>query len=250
MTADFFFLICRDCPAKNIFKFLQPITLGSSHSESSVSRLFFVLNGLFSSRNCGVIAGIEGVGGCNSILSIFMSNIKFTERNKVVLYGNATAGLAAGFCSSLIMHPLDVVTTRMQAHCYRTTLEPKYNNPFEALWKIAHKEGYSQLYAGVVPNIVGSMTNWGVYFLGYNYTRSQVRAYINRNNCLEEHELTPGMNLFCATAIGCISAILTQPLWLVKTRMELQDPERPQYKTMNHCLRSVASKEGIGALFK
>ena len=177
-----------------------------------------------------------------------------SNSKRSIPHGNAVAGLAAGFVSSLVMHPLDVVTTRMQAQDSRTATERKYKNPIEALIKIARKDGVLQLYPGVVPNVVGSMTNWGVYFLGYNYSRNQLRAYINRDRDVllepEPRELSPVMNLFCATAIGCVSAIITQPIWLAKTRMELQSVENPMYKSMRHCLVTVAKNEGVEALFK
>jgi hypothetical protein len=50
--------------------------------------------------------------------------------------------------------------------------------------------------------------------------------------------------------IDCISHIISEPLWFVKFRMEPQDPVNPRYISMNHCLHSVAFKEGIPSLFK
>lgn len=176
------------------------------------------------------------------------------QKSKIAVHANAIAGVAAGFCSSLTMHPLDVVTTRMQARDNRTVLAPPYRNAFDALVKIARKDGILHLYAGVVPNIVGSMTNWGVYFLGYNYARSQLRKYINSEDehCSENEpkDLTAPMNLLCATSVGCVSAVITQPIWLAKTRMQLQDIDSMKYKSMSNCLMTVAKSEGIGALFK
>jgi len=58
------------------------------------------------------------------------------------------------------------------------------------------------------------------------------------------------MNLLCATAIGCISAIVTQPIWLAKTRMQLQDTTKIKYRSMSHCLFMVAQEEGLRSLFR
>jgi solute carrier family 25 folate transporter 32 len=172
-------------------------------------------------------------------------------QRKAIPHGNAAAGIVAGFVSSLTMHPLDVVTTRMQAQDSRSS---NYKNVLESVMSIARKEGVRRLYAGVVPNIVGSMTNWGLYFYGYNYARNQARAYLNKernpNTMDAPRELGAAMNLMCATAIGCISAVITQPIWLTKTRMQLQDTSKIQYRSMSHCLFTVAQQEGFRSLFK
>ncbi len=171
--------------------------------------------------------------------------------HKSLPHGNAIAGIIAGFVSSLAMHPLDVVTTRMQAHDSRMS---NHKNALDSVVRIARNEGIRRLYAGVVPNIVGSMTNWGVYFYGYNYARNQIRVYLNkerdRNSTDEPRELGAAMNLLCATAIGCISAVVTQPIWLAKTRMELQDTTMIKYRSMRHCIFLVAQEEGLRSLFK
>jgi solute carrier family 25 folate transporter 32 len=174
-----------------------------------------------------------------------------SEKRKHLLSGNAIAGVVGGFTSSLIMHPLDVVTTRMQAQDGRISSIPKYRNPIRALLVIARTEGFKRLYAGLVPNLVGSTTNWGIYFFGYNYSRSILRAFIqDAEGNTEQKELGPIMNLCCATVTGCISAIATQPIWLAKTRMELQQGSHMEYRGMLHCITTVVQKEGTSALFR
>ena len=176
------------------------------------------------------------------------------EKENSLLSRHALAGVLSGFTGSLIMHPLDVVTTRMQAQDGRISKIPRYKNAFVALETIIKTEGFKALYAGIVPNLVGSTTNWGVYFFGYNYTRNMVRNYLNEGEELSRlsgaRELGPVTNLLCATVTGCASAVITQPIWLAKTRMELQQSTDAQYKGMFHCLSSVLHQEGFSALFR
>lgn len=96
------------------------------------------------------------------------------------------SGLSAGFLSTLVCHPLDLIKTRLQGIyiCLRAGLWTKWlimmntvdRSPgprrFGATLQVARdalKEGagYKALYRGMVPNMVGSMASWGLYFMLY-----------------------------------------------------------------------------------
>jgi len=87
------------------------------------------------------------------------------------LWRNAVAGLSGGFVSSIMIHPLDVVNTRVQVADGRLSHLPVYRSTWDGLRSIARHEGIRQLYAGLYPNLVGSTMSWGFYFYGYNALR-------------------------------------------------------------------------------
>ncbi|KAJ1479887.1 mitochondrial carrier domain-containing protein, partial [Baffinella frigidus] len=92
---------------------------------------------------------------------------------------NAVAGLSGGFVSSMAMHPLDVITTRFQVHTGGSMSRvPKYRSTLHALTTIVRQEGAGALYAGLVPNLVGSTLSWGCYFYGYSFLRSHAVTYL------------------------------------------------------------------------
>ena len=43
---------------------------------------------------------------------------------------------------------------------------------------------------------------------------------------------------------------LTSPIWVVKTRMQLQTPEYQPYRNSFHCFGSIWRQEGIRGLFR
>ena len=179
--------------------------------------------------------------------------------SKQLLFGNFVAGISGGLVSSFLTHPLDLVLTRMQAQDGRTSHIPRYKNTLSALISIVKNEGYLNLYAGIYPALLGSTASWGIYFLGYNYFRSLLRASIQETNSINSQpqdardptdDLGPIENLSCAVATGCISTITTQPIWLVKTRLQLQNKTSFQYNGMAHCFTDIVENEGVLALFR
>ena len=42
---------------------------------------------------------------------------------------------------------------------------PYYSGSINAFGKIVKSEGYVGLYRGIIPNVLGSGTSWGSYFL-------------------------------------------------------------------------------------
>jgi solute carrier family 25 protein 33/36 len=62
------------------------------------------------------------------------------------------------------------------------------------------------------------------------------------------------LHLIAGSVAGCISAIAMSPVWLVKTRLQLQTKEMAQqglaYKNSWDCVRRVYKEEGILAFYK
>jgi len=199
------------------------------------------------------------------------------NRKTVKPWVNAVAGVSGGFVSSIVMHPLDVVNTRFQVQDGKLSHIPKYKSTAHALSSIAKKEGFWTLYAGLTPNLVGSSVSWGSYFCCYASFRALVRHYKTtdlgekqtivamntasgtnvtvastkvRSVSEEMDELGPGVNLLCATGAGFVTTFATQPIWLAKTRLQLQANSRIRYSGMVHVLTSVAKDEGFVALYR
>ncbi|KAM7250448.1 hypothetical protein ACFE04_022331 [Oxalis oulophora] len=158
---------------------------------------------------------------------------------------SATAGAVAGFATVASMHPLDIVRTRFQVNDGRVMNLPRYNNTMHAVLTIARSEGLRGLYAGFAPAVIGSSVSWGLYF--YFYGRAKQRY--SRNG---EEKLSSGLHLASAAEAGALVCLCSNPIWLVKTRLQLQNPlhqTRP-YTGFYDAFRTILREEGVAALYK
>lgn len=129
---------------------------------------------------------------------------------------NATAGALAGLATTAFTHPLDVVRTRFQVSDGRSSIVPSYRNTPQALFTISRTEGLRGLYGGFYPAVLGSTVSWGLYF--FFYSKAKQRYLESRK------ELSPGLHLASAAEAGALVSLCTNPIWLVKTRLQLQTP--------------------------
>ncbi|CAK8562198.1 unnamed protein product [Lathyrus sativus] len=158
---------------------------------------------------------------------------------------NAIAGAAAGFATVAVMHPLDVVRTRFQVNDGRVSHLPSYKNTAHAIFTITRSEGLRGLYAGFLPGVLGSTISWGLYF--FFYDRAKQRYARSR-----EEKLSPGLHLASAAEAGALVCFCTNPVWLVKTRLQLQTPlhqTRP-YSGLYDAFRTIMREEGFSALYR
>ncbi|ODV86919.1 hypothetical protein CANARDRAFT_6487 [[Candida] arabinofermentans NRRL YB-2248] len=134
------------------------------------------------------------------------------------------SGALAGFISGVIVCPLDVAKTRFQAQgSYLRNLTDekkiqafekfKYRGLIHSLQSMYKEEGYRGLYRGLVPITCGYFPTWMIYFSCYEGFKEKYKRIIKDDNIS-----------YCASAIsaGAISTTLTNPIWVVKTRIMLQ----------------------------
>ncbi|KAF8101427.1 hypothetical protein N665_0205s0022 [Sinapis alba] len=160
---------------------------------------------------------------------------------------NATAGAVAGFATVAAMHPLDVVRTRFQVNDGRGISSlPTYKNTAHALFSISRLEGLRGLYAGFFPAVIGSSLSWSFYF--FFYGRAKQRYASGR----DDDKLSPPLHLASAAEAGALVCLCTNPIWLVKTRLQLQTPlhhTRP-YSGLLDAFRTIMKEEGLRGLYK
>ncbi|KAL2642644.1 hypothetical protein R1flu_010231 [Riccia fluitans] len=159
---------------------------------------------------------------------------------------NAAAGAVAGFATVVSLHPLDIVRTRFQVNDGRHVRGPSYKSTVHALTTIARSEGIRGLYAGLTPALIGSTISWGAYFLFYN----KAKARYDRRN---DGEVGPVLHLISAAEAGGLVCLVTNPVWLVKTRLQLQAPgygSQKPYSGVRDAVTSILKEEGWRGLYK
>ncbi|KAK4558986.1 hypothetical protein RGQ29_008291 [Quercus rubra] len=160
---------------------------------------------------------------------------------------NAGAGAAAGAIAATFVCPLDVIKTRLQVHG-----RPQLGNGtvkgsliVGSLEHIFKKEGLRGMYRGLSPTVIALLPNWAVYFTIYE----QLKSILCSDD--ENHHLSIGANVLAASGAGAATTIATNPLWVVKTRLQTQGmrPGVVPYRSTLSALRRIAHEEGIRGLY-
>lgn len=114
------------------------------------------------------------------------------------------------------------------------------------LQHILKTEGLPGLYRGLSPTIVALFPTWAVTFSVYNYVRSLLRSQDVKNG-----EPSVQANVLAASCAGIATAIATNPLWVVKTRLQTQGmrPDVVPYTGILSALRRIAAEEGLRGLY-
>eukprot|EP01088_Endostelium_zonatum_P002122 TRINITY_DN12569_c0_g1_i1.p1 TRINITY_DN12569_c0_g1~~TRINITY_DN12569_c0_g1_i1.p1 ORF type:complete len:302 (-),score=45.02 TRINITY_DN12569_c0_g1_i1:54-959(-) len=151
------------------------------------------------------------------------------------------SGLAAGACSTLVTHPLDMIKTRIQVQAGGAF---NYKGTIDALKNVFLKEHKLALYQGLTPNITGNALAWGLYFYFY----STIKSFVSGT---EKKELSPTAHFLSGLCAGAITSTITNPIWVVKTRMIIQVKGQPSnYRGFLHGIYSLWKEEGRLGLFR
>ncbi|XP_044259641.1 mitochondrial folate transporter/carrier-like [Tribolium madens] len=162
-----------------------------------------------------------------------------------IKYEHFVAGISGGVTSTLILHPLDVIKIRFAVYDGRIQTTPRYSGIWNAFTTIFRQEGLHGLYRGVVPNVWGAGSSWGLYFLFYTTIKTKIQKG-NANTAL-----SPAQHLLAASEAGVMTLLLTNPLWVVKTRLCLQyGNSSQQYKGMIDALVKIYRADGIRGYYK
>ncbi|CAL8470130.1 g9672 [Coccomyxa elongata] len=173
---------------------------------------------------------------------------------------HAVAGCTAGLVSVLALHPLDVVKTRLQVQDGVAGALPIYHGTRDAIRRIVQDEGWRALYAGISPALLGAGLSWGIYFTAYNNAKMRWQGLRN------EAVLPAPLHLLSAAEAGCMVCLLTNPIWVIKTRLQLQRVSSLKaagskaaqravrgsnpYRGFAHAVRQIAKEEGLKGFYR
>ena len=157
------------------------------------------------------------------------------------------AGGMGGIVSTTLLLPLDIVKLRLQVTEGSTDPRRRFRH-FRSLriiggiWKY---EGLVGFYQGWTPAVLGSSISWGGYFFFYEGMKRQYMQYSGVGS------LSSAEHFVLACGAGAIMVALTNPIWLVKTRMQLQlrraqesHSTIPPYRNMFDAFSTIVREEG------
>lgn len=180
------------------------------------------------------------------------------------------AGLTAGTITTIVVHPLDLVKLRLQLLVTNTnstsgyidivkSLLHNYNKPINSKNKFIST--VQEAYRGLGINIFGNAIAWGLYFGLYRVSKDLIyqnciknSQHNNKNDISmikNDQMMTPLMYLSAGVMSGTATAILTNPLWVIKTRiMSSSKDSTGSYKSTFNGLQRLLKEEGFKSLWK
>ncbi|KAK2781388.1 hypothetical protein FQN53_000579 [Emmonsiellopsis sp. PD_33] len=155
------------------------------------------------------------------------------------------AGFTAGVSSTLALHPLDVIKTRLQVDRFSSS---RIGSSLRIIRNISRNEGgIAGFYRGLTPNLVGNSVSWGMYFFWYSNIKSTLHVLHGSRK-----EGLGSLDYFLASGTaGLITALLTNPIWVIKTRMLSTGARAPgAYPSLAAGVREIYRSEGLPGFYR
>nr|XP_033778424.1 solute carrier family 25 member 33 [Geotrypetes seraphini] len=173
------------------------------------------------------------------------------------------AGGCGGTMGAILTCPLEVIKTRLQSSglALRTVYFPQVQlgtingegvvrpagsvSPglFQVLKSILEKEGPRSLFRGLGPNLVGVAPSRAIYFAFYSKAKEQFNAVFAPNSNV--------VHMCSAGTAAFITNSLMNPIWMVKTRMQLERRVKDsKQKNALQCARYVYRTEGMRGFYR
>nr|XP_022917122.1 mitochondrial carrier protein Rim2 isoform X1 [Onthophagus taurus] len=119
---------------------------------------------------------------------------------------------------------------------------PATTSLVQCLKRIVKYEGPMALFKGLGPNLIGVAPSRAVYFCTY----SQMKVFLNS---ITTHQDTAMVHILSAMCAGFTSSTLTNPIWFVKTRLQL-DVNKQNQMTAMECVRRIYAQSGLLGFYK
>ena len=175
--------------------------------------------------------------------------------------------------SATLTSPLDVLKTRLQSDFYQAQITANraargipppssmslprsallhFRETFQILFSIHRVEGWRALFKGLGPNLTGVVPARAINFYSYGNGKRIISEKLNGG------QEAAWVHLCAAASAGIITGTATNPIWLVKTRLQLDKSNAEktglqavrQYRNSFDCVRQTIRAEGIRGLYR
>lgn len=172
--------------------------------------------------------------------------------------------------SATLTAPLDVLKTRLQSDFYQQNLVASraarglppietmslarssllhVRETFQILFAVPRVEGWRALFKGLGPNLIGVVPARAINFYAYGNGKKFISNQFNNG------QEVAWVHVGAAAAAGVITGTATNPIWLVKTRLQLDKAQHKsgagrQYKNALDCTIQTVRQEGIKGLYR
>ncbi|KAH9813371.1 mitochondrial carrier domain-containing protein [Melampsora americana] len=128
---------------------------------------------------------------------------------------HASSGALGGICAMAITYPLIVISTRAQVEA-----KQQGESSLEAAIHLVRREGIASFYDGLGSSLIGIAITNGIYYAFFEETRAILLRTQNRPKL--STSLTTLQSMFAGAVAGSMTAVLTNPIWVVNTRQTVR----------------------------
>jgi solute carrier family 25, member 33/36 len=176
------------------------------------------------------------------------------------VFASLLSGGVAGTIAACLTNPLEVIKTQLQSSntaVASTSLSSSsmmasssrarggHSSVVAVARRIMKADGLSGFLRGLPPTIVGIIPSRSAYFYAYHRSKHALGPYLA--------EGSPPNALVSGLLAGIVSNTLTNPIWMVRTRMQiLADAAAGQvaYKGYGDAISTIFREEGVMGFYK
>lgn len=163
--------------------------------------------------------------------------------------GIILSAVSSGAIANTVTNPVWVIRTRLQTQEH-VTRSPEYLGTFDAAKKIYSREGIFAFYKGMVPSM------WGLIHVAIQfplYEKFKLALKIDEIDTGDRLSLDHALRLIMASSASkLLASLMTYPLEVVRTRMQVQRSDSniaPHYTTVLGSLKTIIHEEGVRGLY-
>lgn len=112
----------------------------------------------------------------------------------------------------------------------------------QCLRHIVEHEGPRALFKGLGPNLVGVAPSRAIYFCAYSQSKTALNSVFSPDTAI--------VHILSASCAGFVACSATNPIWFVKTRLQLDYTRSGQRLTASQCIRRIYRQSGLRGFYK
>lgn len=200
-------------------------------------------------------------------LNLQKSKNQIEQHPAVKPWVHFVAGGIGGMAGAVVTCPFDLVKTRLQSDVYKNIYKSSagtqvvtsnfksieymrqagthFKETCGIIGNVYKQEGFRSLFKGLGPNLVGVIPARSINFFTYGTTKEIYSKAFNNG------QESPLIHLMAAATAGWATSTATNPIWMIKTRVQLDKAGTTrQYKNSWDCMKNIVKVEGVRGLYK
>jgi adenine nucleotide transporter 17 len=144
---------------------------------------------------------------------------------------NGLSGASGGIIAQILTYPLQTVNTRQQTERVAKKglpspisddSAPRTPGTLLQILQVVKSEGFGGLYSGLKPSLLGTAASQGIYYYFYQVFKNRAESIAAKRRSRGQGDGTVGVFswLIVAALAGALNVLLTNPIWVLVTRMQ------------------------------